>query len=161
MTEHQFNANFMFGQNNVDDIVDFLSIELCQFTHGEACRINKSKVQQIQQHKLATANIEVSKARQKKQEASQWQAAEQLEQLRASNPVLDLGELQGTDYNDLHVDRLKEQLLWHWEISGDKEIPKAISSLKKADLQRKVLTAIKQWTQKSALGGMSFDFNQS
>ena len=44
MTEHQFNARLMFGRNNVDNVVDFLSVELCRFAHGEAHRIDKSKV---------------------------------------------------------------------------------------------------------------------
>ena len=158
MTEHQFNARLMFGRNNVDDISDFLSIELRQFARGEARRIDASKARKIQRQKLATANIEVSKQRQKKQEASQQLAAERLERLKASNPILDLEKLQGTLYNDLRVDRLREQLRWHRQIGGDEEIPKAISGLKKADLLKEVLAAVERRTRGNTAEGTSFTF---
>ena len=156
MTEHQFNACLMFGRDDVGDVVDFLSIELCQFARGEARRIDRSKVQQSQRHKLAAANLEVSRARQKKQEAIQQKAAERLQRLKDSAPILDLEKLRGMAYRELSVIGLKDQLFWHREIDGDKEIPKAISALRKADLLHEVLAAVERRAQKSAPGGTLF-----
>ena len=119
----------MFGWNDIDDVTDSLSAELCQFAYGEACRIDRSKIQLTQRQKIAAANIEVLKARQRKQETSQWQAAKQLECLRASDPILDLETLWGISYHDLQVDGLREQLRWHQQIDGDEEVPKAVSRL--------------------------------
>ena len=158
MTEHQFNARLMFGRNGVDDVTDSLSVELRQFARGEARGIDRSKAQLTQRQKLAAANIEVSKARQRKQETSQRQAAERLERLKASDPILDLETLRGTSYHDLRVDGLREQLRWHRQIDGDEEVPKAVSRLKKADLLREVLAAVERRTQRSTPGGMFFVF---
>lgn len=156
MTEHQFNARLIFGRNNVDDVSDFLSVELRQFARGEARRIDRSKAHQTQRQKLATASIDASNQRQRKQEASQQLAAERLERLKASNPILDLEKLRGTPYSDLRVDRLKEQLRWHRQVDGDEEIPKAISGLRKSDLLKEVLAAVGRWTQRNIAGGTSF-----
>ena len=110
ITEHQFNTRLMFGRNNIDDVTDSLSAELRQFARGEAHRIDRSKAQLTQRQKLAAANIKVLKARQRKQEMSQRQAAKWLEHLRTSDPILDLETLRGTSYHDLQVDGLREQL---------------------------------------------------
>ena len=64
-------------------------------------------------------------------------------------------------YRELSIIGLKDQLFWHQWIDGDKEIPKAISALRKADLLHEVLAAVEQHAQKSAPGGMLFPFNQS
>jgi hypothetical protein len=155
MTEHQFNTRLMFGRNDVDNVTDFLSIELRRFARGEARRIDRSKARLTQRQKLATANIEVSKAKQRKQEASQQQAAERLERLKASDPILDLERLRGVPYRELRVDGLKEQLQWHRQIDGDEEVPKAISGLRKADLLKEVLAAVERRSEKNTLGGTS------
>ena len=155
MTEHQFNARLMFGRNDVDDVTDFLSVELRRFARGEARKIDRSKARQAQRQKIAVAGMEASKGRQKKQEVSQREAAERLEQLKASNPILDLKKLRDTPYGDLRVAGLKEQLRWHRQIDGDEEIPKAISGLKKAELLVEVISAVERRAERYAPEGMS------
>ena len=61
-------------------------------------------------------------------------------------------------YKNLRVIGLREQLQWHRQVDGDKEIPKAISMLKKADLWKEVLAAVERRAQKNTPGGMSFVF---
>jgi hypothetical protein len=156
MTEHQFNAHLMFGRNNVDDVTDFLSVELRQFARGEARRIDRSKAHQTQRQRLATVKIEVLKEKERTREASKRQAAERLERLKASNPTLDLEKLRGIPYSNLRVDGLREQLRWHRQIDGDEGVPKAISGLKKADLAREVFAAVERRAQGNAPNSMSF-----
>lgn len=112
---------------------------------GAARKVDQSHTFRNFREEYADANAVNAVQKQAATDQKKQKAVVRLAKLQAFKPVLDL---TGRRIEDDRVDRMKEQLRWHREIGGDKDIP-PYSNLKKPALWDAMNRAVQRYRAQS------------
>ncbi|KAF9779153.1 hypothetical protein BJ322DRAFT_1172093, partial [Thelephora terrestris] len=142
----QLNARLMSKLNpDVHGYMKNMSSRRRFHLRGAARKVDQSHAFDNFRDEYADANAANAAQKQADVDRRKKKADARLAKLQAFNPILNL---TGRKMGDDRVDRMKEQLRWHREIDGDKDVP-PYSHLKKAELWEAMTQAVERYQVRS------------